>query len=138
MVVSASDMIPLQNKILGVCSQQMRWYNSPFPIVGCSVSETRSETSEVIFAEHHTLAHLSSYSEKPFKNKDMLYSNGISGNEIQNFWHWAVLFGSRLLPNFLASHKKGQLWVKLDGSHLSYFSLSADLLMVNIIKRFST
>ena len=37
---------------------------------------------KIIFAECHTLAHLSSYNEKPFNNEDMFYSNDISGNEI--------------------------------------------------------
>lgn len=49
MVVSFSDVIPLGNKILGVCHlEPMRWYNAPFPLLDVVVSETRSETSEVI------------------------------------------------------------------------------------------
>lgn len=123
MEVSSSDTIPPWNKILG-CATHSRWDDTIplFPMLNVVVSETRSETSQVFFL-NVTLAHLSSYNEKSFNNEDMLYFNDISGNEIQIFCQWAVFFGSQPLPNFLVAHEKGQLWIKLDSSNLSYFSL---------------
>lgn len=55
MVVSASAMIPPWNEILGFAAHS-RWDNTspPFQLMDVVVSETRSETSEVIFAECHT------------------------------------------------------------------------------------
>lgn len=136
MVVSFSDMIPLWNRIRGICnSKQMRRYKAPFSPSDAVVSETTSEISEVILL-NVTHLHICAAAMKNSLTMKICF-NPMTFQEMKFKYFSSELYF--LEVNFLQISLRHIKKVNYSYSWITviyHTSYSANLLMVNIIKRF--